>query len=246
MRNIRSITSYVLVLLSLSIMMSCSEKTESVDNSTKYAEYLSLPSEKSVGEYTPEEKDILWEAHGRLDIVTNSDGLMTIKQLSGSEVNISESLYQKIKQMIDNGNILINDAAHATTRMTGDDCVANCIVNMSGRLGRLLDSSYVKNWIRTQCLNENVPADRVYEMVSHFLVATTIGTPISTTAWDMGEIMAVILGLHAVEVTDLHGGFIEYFDQNLVSTDPANPNDGYSTVNGDYVSQAILAIAVKN
>ena len=58
--------------------------------------------------------------------------------------------------------------------------------------------------------------------------------------------MAVILGLHAVEVTDLHGGFIEYFDQNLVSTDPANPNDGYSTVNGDYVSQAILATAVKN
>lgn len=246
MRNIRSITSYVLVLLSLSIMMSCSEKTESVDNSTKYAEYLSLPSEKSVGEYTPEEKDILWEAHGRLDIVTNSDGLMTITQLSGSEVNISEGLYQKIKQMIDNGNSILKEASHAATRMCGDDCVANCIVHMSGPLGRLLDAGYVRTWIRAQCNYENVPADRVFEMVSHFLVATPIGTPISSAAWGMGEIMAVVLGLHAVVVTDIRGGFIEYFDQNLVSTDPANPNDGYSTVIGDYVSQAILATAVKN
>ena len=116
---IRLLAGYALAILTMSIFVGCSEKVESVDVGPPY---LSISSEKSLSEFTPEEWDILDEARSRLNITINTDKLMVIAQQSGSEVNISEHLYQKIKLMIDNGNRIISDACHTTTRMSGDDC----------------------------------------------------------------------------------------------------------------------------
>ena len=232
---------YALAILTMSIFVGCSEKVESVDVGPPY---LSISSEKSLSEFTPEEWDILDEARSRLNITINTDKLMVIAQQSGSEVNISEHLYQKIKLMIDNGNRIISDACHTTTRMSGDDCVANCIVELGRRLGSTMNAPLIKQWINNQCEGVGVPESRVLEMVERWLIAHSIGTPISTAAWADGPIMAVVLGNHAVVVDKIEGSNLRIFDQDLVSTDPAMPHDGYSTVPGAYISSAIQATGV--
>lgn len=242
MRNIRSITSYVLVLLSLSIFVSCSESDNVI--TPKQQTFLSVTPGKYLSEYTQAEWDVLDEAKSRLNIVTTPDGLRYITELSGSEVNISEELYGKIKIMIENGNNLITGAKESQTRMAGDDCVANCIVELGRRLGSTMNAPLIKQWINNQCEGIGVPESRVLEMVQRWLIAHSIGTPISTAALGDGPIMAVVLGTHAVVVDDIQGSDLRIFDQDLVSTDPAMPHNGYSTVPGAYISSAIQATGV--
>ena len=242
MRNIRSITSYVLVLLSLSIFVSCSESDNVI--TPKQQTFLSVTPGKYLSEYTQAEWDVLDEAKSRLNIVTTPDGLRYITELSGNEVNISEELYDKIKIMIENGNNLITGAKKSQTRMSGDDCVANCIVELGRRLGSTMNAPLIKQWINNQCEGIGVPESRVLEMVQRWLIAHSIGTPISTAALGDGPIMAVVLGTHAVVVDDIQGSDLRIFDQDLVSTDPAMPHDGYSTVPGLYISSAIQATGV--
>lgn len=242
MRNIRSITSYVLVLLSLSIFVSCSKSDNVI--TPKQQTFLSVTPGKYLSEYTQAEWDVLDEAISRLNIVTTPDGLRYITELSGSEVNISEELYGKIKIMIENGNNLITGAKKSQTRMSGDDCVANCIVELGRRLGSTMNAPLIKQWINNQCEGIGVPENRVLEMVQRWLIAHSIGTPISTAAWGDGPIMAVVLGNHAVVVDDLLAQEIRIFDQDLVSTDPAMPHDGYATIPALYVSSAIQATGV--
>ena len=242
MRNIRSITSYVLVLLSLSIFVSCSESDNVI--TPKQQTFLSVTPGKYLSEYTQAEWDVLDEAKSRLNIVTTPDGLSYITELSGNEVNISEELYDKIKIMIENGNNLITGAKKSQTRMSGDDCVANCIVELGRRLGSTMNAPLIKQWINNQCEGIGVPESRVLEMVQRWLIAHSIGTPISTAAWADGPIMAVVLGNHAVVVDELLAQEIRIFDQDLVSTDPAMPHDGYATIPALYVSSAIQATGV--
>jgi hypothetical protein len=63
------------------------------DDST---EYLSLSTYK-LSKMSKKDVKTLFRATGRLNIYTN-DGLYHIKQTSGAQVNISEQLYQFIKQ----------------------------------------------------------------------------------------------------------------------------------------------------
>ena len=242
MRNIRSITSYVLVLLSLSIFVSCSESDNVI--TPKQQTFLSVTPGKYLSEYTQAEWDVLDEAKSRLNIVTTPDGLRYITELSGNEVNISEELYDKIKIMIENGNNLITGAKKSQTRMAGDDCVANCIVELGRRLGSTMNAPLIKQWINNQCEGIGVPESRVLEMVQRWLIARSIGTPISTTAWSEGPIMAVILGTHAVVVEELKGVEINVYDQDLISTDPLMPHNGYADLPALYVSSAYVATGV--
>lgn len=242
MRNIRSITSYVLVLLSLSIFVSCSKSDNVI--TPKQQTFLSVTPGKYLSEYTQAEWDVLDEAISRLNIVTTPDGLRYITELSGNEVNISEELYGKIKIMIENGNNLITGAKKSQTRMSGDDCVANCIVELGRRLECTMNAPLIKQWINNQCEGVGVPESRVLEMVQRWLIAHSIGTPISTAAWGDGPIMAVVLGTHAVVVDELLAQEIRIFDQDLVSTDPAMPHDGYANIPALYVSSAIQATGV--
>ncbi|MBQ4127107.1 MAG: hypothetical protein IJD72_03965 [Alistipes sp.] len=146
--------------------------------------------------------------------------------------------------MIENGNNLITGAKESQTRMSGDDCVANCIVELGRRLGSTMNAPLIKQWINNQCEGVGVPESRILEMVQRWLIAHSIGTPISTAAWSDGPIMAVVLGNHAVVVDELLGYEIRIFDQDLVSTDPAMPHDGYTNIPALYVSSAIQATGV--
>lgn len=242
MRNNQSITSYLLVLLSLSIFVSCSKSDNVI--TPEQQTFLSVTPGKYLSEYTQAEWDVLDEARGRLNIVTTPDGLRYITELSGSEVNISEELYGKIKIMIENGNNLITGAKESQTRMSGDDCVANCIVELGRRLGSTMNAPLIKQWINNQCEGVGVPESRILEMVQRWLIARSIGTPISTTALADGPIMAVILGTHAVVVEELKGSEIKVYDQDLISTDPLMPHDGYTDLPALYVSSAYVATGV--
>ena len=239
MKNfIRLLASYALAILTMTIFVGCSEKVESVDVGPPY---LSISSEKSLSEFTPEEWDILNEARSRMDITINSDKLMVIAQQSGSEVNISEHLFQKIKLMVDNGNRIILDAHHSTTRMSGDDCVANCIVKVAACFGGNLSLTEVAEEIDDRCGGNGVPSDRVLEMVNIWLDGEDIpNLPISTAAFEPGcQIIAVILAQHAVWFRTLNGDQIYVYDESLVREDSNDPENGYATIPGAYVSQAI-------
>lgn len=246
MKNfIRLLASYALAILTMTIFVGCSEKIENVDAGPPY---LSISSEKSLSEFTPEEWDILNEARSRMDITINSDKLMVIAQQSGSEVNISEHLFQKIKLMVDNGNRIISEACHPTTRMSGDDCVAFCIVEVSRRLGRSLDTQTVKRRIHEDCFSTggNVPPSRVHEMINNFLVSQPISVPVSSAVLGMGEIIGVVLDLHAVIIDDIRGENLRVYDKDYIMNFPGDPDDGYAFVDAMYISQAIQASSVRN
>ena len=239
---IKFLSGYGLAILTMSIFVGCSENVESVDVGPSY---LSISSEKSLSEFTLEEWDILNEARSRIDVTINSDKLMVITQQLGSEVNISEHLFQKIKLMIENGNKIISEACQTTTRMSGDDCVANCIVELGRRLGGTLNAPLVRQWVHNQCKGIGVPEGRACEMADRWLVAKNISIPISTAAWADGPIMAVILGAHAVVVDDLQGQEIRIFDPALVSTDPVSVHDGFAKIPALYVSSAVQATGIR-
>lgn len=246
MKNFLKIqASYVLVILAMSIFVGCSKNVESVDVGPPY---LSISSEKSLSEFTPEEWDILNEARSRIDITINSDKLMVIAQQSGSEVNISEHLFQKIKLLVDNGNRIILESCNSTsTRIGGDDCVARCIVKIADCYGGDLSLSEVAEEIEDRCGDGGVPNNRVLEMVNIWLEGEDIpDLPISTAAFEPGcQIIAVILAQHAVWFQSVNGDHIYVYDEALVREDSNNPENGYGYVPGAYVSQAIKVRGLK-
>ena len=245
MKNfIRLLASYALAMLTMSIFVGCSENVESVDVGPPY---LSISSEKSLSEFTPEEWDILNEARSRIDITINSDKLMVIAQQSGSEVNISEHLFQKIKLLVDNGNRIISEVCHTTTRLDGDDCVARCIVNVADCYGGDLSLSEVTEEIEERCGDGGVPPNRVLEMVNIWLVCEDIpNLPISTAALEPGcQIIAVILDRHAIWFKSVNGNNIYIYDDALVREDSNDPENGYAQIPGAYVSQAINVMGLK-
>lgn len=237
---LKKTVSWMLVIFAVSFFEGCSENLE---NEEAKLDYLSIYSEKSLTEFTPEEWDILDEAKGRLNITITPTKLMNIEQKSGSEVNISEHLYRNIKLLIDNGNKIIQEATHTTTRMSGDDCVARCIVNVAGCFGGNLSLVEVAREIKNRCpYGPGVPSDRVNEMVNIWLIGTPISTPLTTASLGGGpcQIIAVVLGTHAVVFRTLNGDTVRVYDEMLVREDSmSDPNNGIAEIPNAYLSDAI-------
>ena len=151
MMNIkRVVAGYVLAFCIVTIFVGCSESEERERVNSKYLTYLSVDADNPLDKFTSSEWDILKEAQNRLTISTDSDGLSVIKELSGSEVNISENLFCIIQRMVENGNKIIAKGNCNTTRMAGDNCVAKCIVWVARCFGANLDLTVVSKEIRNR------------------------------------------------------------------------------------------------
>lgn len=245
MKNLKSIlASYLLAILAITAFVGCDKCIESDDVEMPY---LSLTSEKSMEDFTSEDWAIFKEAFNRLDVKLDSDGTSTILQLSGQEVNISEELYQLLHMLIKNGNKTINGngiANNYQTRSMSTDCVAVCIAHIGN-----LNYNTVVNWINSKYGSTGVLIDDVYDATNHFLVATEISVPISTAAWDMGPIMAIVTangGLHAVVVENLLGQYILTYDPQRKRDNPDLTNEQCRNLYPyEYVLKAIQSSGVR-
>lgn len=240
----RFVVSYVLIFLSVTFFVSCDKCVEGEKVMAENLSYLSVQSDKKLSEFTSEEWNVLKEAQNRLTISTDRDGLSVIKELSGSEVNISENLFCIIQRMVENGNKIIAKGSCNMTRMAGDNCVAKCIVWVARCFGANLNLSTVSDEIRSRDCEGGVPSGRVAEILGLWFVIEPVSIPITTAALGGGQIIAVILESHAVVFQSLNGDEIYFYDEDLVREDTDDPTNGYGTVPAMYVTQAHKAIGM--
>lgn len=245
MKRVESfVVSYVLILLSATFFISCDKNVEDVTVMSENLTYLSVQSDKKLSEFTSAEWNILKEAQNRLTISTDSDGLSVIKELSGSEVNISENLFCIIQRLVENGNKIIANGNCNTTRMAGDNCVAKCIVWVARCFGANLNLSTVSDEIRSRDCEGGVPPTRVEEILELWFTIESVSVPITTAALGGGQIIAVILDSHAVIFQSLDGDEIYFYDEDLVREDTDDPTNGYGRVPAMYITQAHKAIGM--
>ena len=240
----RFVVSYVLIFLSVTFFVSCDKCVEGEKVMAENLSYLSVQSDKKLSEFTSEEWNVLKEAQNRLTISTDRDGLSVIKELSGSEVNISENLFCIIQRMVENGNKIIAKGNCNTTRMAGDNCVAKCIVWVARCFGANLDLTAVSEEIRSRDCVGGVPPTRVEEILELWFTIESVSVPITTAVIGGGQIIAVILDTHAVIFQSLNDDEIYFYDEDLVREDTDDPTNGYGTVPAMYITQAHKAIGM--
>ncbi|MBQ3148136.1 MAG: hypothetical protein IJB87_02095 [Alistipes sp.] len=250
MKPLKLLAAVVLLAMSTSFLTSCSQKDiESLSEEgalQKYDTYLSLATGKIPENPTDEEWKIIDEAHCRLDYETDSNGIITIKQESAADVNISNELFNYFKGAIERHNMLIQGTGPNTnlTRIPYD-CVAIHIVLISQRLGSPLDYGLVNSWIYNHYGITGVPVDKMKETVQRFLVATQVTLPFSTASLGNGQILLVINNQHAVLFDNIYGdGDIRYYDHQK-SYDPDIPyEERFSECGPESITDAYLATGV--
>jgi hypothetical protein len=118
------------------------------------------------------------EAESRLSFKYSNDGQCSIIQTSGEEVNISDKLFECIKNSIENSNLLLSNeksrkiVARSLNRnveagLLGNDCVGQCIADYCG-----LDINNVNQTIASnypQYINgDGISPDKLLDVVKLF------------------------------------------------------------------------------
>lgn len=92
----------IVLLMALVSIGSCQQEDKKVENS--HTEFLMINHPIEFDKLTLGERNILGEAFSRLDILQDLNGKLRIKQSSGAEVNLSDSIFAYFKSIIESSN----------------------------------------------------------------------------------------------------------------------------------------------
>lgn len=231
----------VLFFLILISLPACSNEDDLKPNLS----YLSFDKEVNETKLTVNELKLITEAFKRLEIY-REDGLYKSKYTSGSEVNISNKLFEYVIYSINNTNkiFLKSDKRYKSVRFkTGvveaapqqTDCVARAIARgLAGSLTYTYEE--VNGYIVATYGNNGVKLGDVNDVCSNFFPYGNSVSPSQISSGSMNNMILVIQtsdgGLHAVNGTFSNGSDILYYDAQ-------NERQGYCSVDAVVAAYAL-------
>ena len=172
-------TRKILVLLVIfALFAGCQKEFTSLDPDENL-EFISIESDIDIDKLSKLEFDKLRIALSRIDIFMDDTGLYKIVQNSGQEINISDKLFNYLKETVENSNRVFKSPKNRLSiprLKSGDeqpgggrtDCVAQTISAISTRLGGSYGYNEIDDWITGNYGYGGVPKEAMVTVVEHF------------------------------------------------------------------------------
>src|SRR5690554_5764734 len=172
-------TSKVFVLLVFLVLFSgCQNEFTSLDPHEN-SEFISIESEIDIDKLSKLEFDKLRVALSRIDIFMDDTGLYKIVQNSGQEINISDKLFNYLKEAVENSNRVFKSPKNKLSiprLKSGDeqpgggraDCVAHTISAISAQLGVSYGYNEINDWITGNYGYEGVPKEAISMVIENY------------------------------------------------------------------------------
>lgn len=197
---------------------------DETETSMEQLPYLSLNSKTDFSHLSMEEWKTVQNAARRIDVVVK-DGLFSIKQTSGSQVNMSEDLFEYFQDGIKNTNKEIRKQVKLSrkrSRYGGEledepknyDCVAQSILAVYERMGVAIGDKL--DWIEEQYGTEGVPFGEISIVMEHYFEGKEVS--ISPSLVPDKPTIVIFNGVdygHAANLYVIEGGVVYYTDPQL-------------------------------
>ena len=184
-----SIFIFSIIIFAVSVfIVGCQQDENELNNFNSDLEYLSINSDYT--NLSQNDLKIVREAFQRFDISVEG-GLFYIKQTSGSQVNVSESLFSIFKSAIDNTNIQIKNSSIKISRSKlrwsgefsednnemGTDCLAYTVSAALERCGVSMSVAEVWSWMVGNYGSDGIPIEEYSNVMDHFFQGSFVPIP---------------------------------------------------------------------
>lgn len=180
-----STLTVVLAVLLGAFSHSCQEESNEEEASADLP-YLSFSEDSGTSISNLSENDLnsLISGFQRIDLKMEG-GLYCMETKSAAQINISEKLFSYFESMVEmNNRRIIEEGSDFSlaprTRDGGEssgssnDCVAQTIVNIAGKMNSSMDFSQVKRWIVDKYGTNGVPSSKMSEVINHYFIKESV------------------------------------------------------------------------
>lgn len=186
-KKIKKVSVVSVFLMTIFVFFTgCQKEFENTENRLTF---LSIESDIDFPNLSKDELKTISLALNRIDIV-KKNGFYKIEQKSGSEINISEKLFNYFNTVIDNSNQLIKSKKINLSiprlksdgegdPITGTDCVAYSVSASVTHFGGSASFASISSWINSTYGSNGVPVEQYCTAASQYLNGTSISTPTS-------------------------------------------------------------------
>ncbi len=213
--NFKSIITLLVIMMGVSFFfVSCNNDSDlgkDIDGQT----YLSLSDNNNWSNLSEVDNQTLVKALKRMEIVKANEGYQT-KWTSGSQINISEELFVKIKEVMNLSNKSISNTKLKSVRFktsaengTSYDCVAQAISSLLGSFGCSTTYNDVNSWAQAQWGTQGVPLGSFVDACNQFLDGQQIslnGNTFSNGMSPSGQKVIVVMNING----EYHAGVLNY------------------------------------
>lgn len=232
-----------IVLITSIFFAGCQNETN-VDSTIDNQSFLTLSDYSKIGYLSDADNVILAKAINRMSIVSEN-GLFQTKVTSGKEINISEKLFLKIKDIIENSNNnqskqrfmsirFKTNAENGGGTTSPNDCVARAMSSVFDYFGCSTSYNDVNLWFQSQWGTNGVPYDLLIGVFDRYLNGKQItlsGTTFSSSngmpSSGQKVIVVAIIGneLHAGVLMSCTNGCVAFTDN--IGENNNNNNNNY-------------------
>jgi hypothetical protein len=201
------------------------QKEDSLEINNNIDGYLSLPDGFDLLNLSDDESQILQTAFSRMSIFSETEIFKT-KFTSGSQINMSEDLFDFFNNMINKSNksqeISLSSPRlkSGTESTTNNDCVAYSIYNALNYFSSSVSLNSIKTYLQEQYGTNGVLMGSVTSAITHYLKGSTTTITSNYMPPSGTKVIIVIPGnpLHAVNLFGCTNGTAVYTDSSSGSS----------------------------
>lgn len=220
--------SFITTILFAICILGCQEDSSITEKDTY--PYLSLPDDISMGNLSDMDFQILAQALQRISFIKTDEGFYELKTKSGSEINVSENIYQLFYEMTCQTNLTLkSNISYSRTMLlssgennstTGTDCFARSVAYATGK-----SYSYVST-VFAMYGSDGIPLHSLSAAAAMF-GGEPVGVQTMLDNPSLGNYVVIVDNCHAVN-------FKRGNKENILIWDPqigaSNPNHGIGLI----------------